>query len=426
MAGFNPITEERLIYASIEHDRREPGLGPEAQGGISSKTRERSFGETFEMQRIHSPGRRSHQRHQPTPAGRSGSAGSPLRDPGAASLSTLAPAFVQALPSLEGQKQEYSHEINGELLYKLCAALVEVGLGTPEMWTQCGGDALKFAQHAIMHRIGPETGDLLQRNIEYHLEISDIDEHQNRLQHGRLVVSISCGGCGYLKIGNALAALESKAGGLGAAFYWTLVRSLYRVMRIYDLSDAQAYEENLIEWAESEDEGNRQQYEFPGVEKAIPDCIRESLESRSDSCRVKYRRLLSRHREGKYGSWIQRLRTVERLSRCRVKTQERSEYSNYYDGPPLPSLLLVFNDHDAICNCFDEESQHMLEVSSEPALCAVFSPSKTKEFTEATRSIERFVRFNQELCLLIEEIQGWESTNEGRDIHRGGTSLRAA
>jgi hypothetical protein len=36
----------------------------------------------------------------------------------------------------------------------------------------------------------------------------------------------------------ALDALEGQAEGLGAAFYWTLIHALYRVMRIYDHSDA--------------------------------------------------------------------------------------------------------------------------------------------------------------------------------------------
>ena len=46
---------------------------------------------------------------------------------GAASASrieTLAPAFGQALPSLADVRSEYSHEVNAELVYALCAALV--------------------------------------------------------------------------------------------------------------------------------------------------------------------------------------------------------------------------------------------------------------------------------------------------------------
>jgi len=359
------------------------------------------------MRRNHAPGQRHRQRNPSPSSERRISSAAAFGDAAASTVEPLAPAFVQCLPSLEGQRPGYSHEVNGELLYELCAALVEAGIGTPEIWAECGGDALKFAQDAILHRFGPEIGELLQRNIEYDLEISDMKSDGGAPDSGKLVVSISCGGCGYLKMGPAIAALEKEAEGLGAAFYWTLIQALYRTMRIYDLSDAEVYEENLIEYAESDDEENRDQYEFPEVEKALPECIQASQKHGSDLWRIEYRRLLARHGEGRHGSWIRRLRMMERLSRIKTKVQDPSEYSGNYDGPPLPALLVVFEDHDAVAACFDEESQHMLEVSSEPSVCTVFSPTSVEEFSDAVRVVERFVRFNEELCRLIEEIQSW-------------------
>ena len=47
---------------------------------------------------------------------------------------TLAPVWPQALPSLDEISAHYSHEVNGELLYKLCAALTAKGLGSPDTW----------------------------------------------------------------------------------------------------------------------------------------------------------------------------------------------------------------------------------------------------------------------------------------------------
>ena len=99
----------------------------------------------------------------------------------------------------------------------------------------------------------------------------------------------------------------------------------------------------------------------------------------------------------------------------------------FYDEPPLPSFLIVFEDRDAISACFDEESQHMLEASSEPAMSAVFSPNKADEFARAARAIARFVRINQEVCELIEAIQAWEKRDhESGGSDRSDTSIRAA
>ena len=247
------------------------------------------------------------------------------------------------------------------------------------------------------------------------------------LSTGKLAITIHCSGCGFLRIGPALRALESEEEGLGVAFYWTLIRSLYRVMRIYDHSDAQAYEENLIEYAQEDDPANRDQYEFPEVEKALPECIRRSLKHESEHWRLDYRRLLRRHRNGQYRNWIRQVETIAKLSRVKARSFEPADYDEYYDGPPLPALLIVFEEHDAVAACFDEESQHMLEGSAEPAFCAVFTLDDADQCTAAMRAAERFVLTNRSVCELIEDIQAWEKNgNEGRDRDRGDASLRVA
>ena len=339
-------------------------------------------------------------------------------------ITTLAPAFGQALPTLDTVPTEYNHEVNAELLYHLGAALVKAGLGSPETWQQCGGNAVVFAQRSIMDAIGAERGELLQRNAEFHLQVSDVlerDGYGSTLSNGQLVVTIECSGAGYLKIGPALDALEKEVEGLGAAFYWTLIHALYRVMRIYDHDDALRYEEMLIESANEDDEENRSQYEFPEVEKALPACIQRTLK---EKWRIEDRRLLRAHSKGPYRAWIDRLRKMQRLSRLRVEQSQQLLEDRYYDGPPLPSLLVAFKDRDAITACFDEEGQHMLEGSSEPTVCVVFSPKNVDEVKHVMRVIERFVAFNTELFELVEELQ--EKEHAGSDSHRGEPSLRAA
>jgi hypothetical protein len=201
-------------------------------------------------------------------------------------------------------------------------------------------------------------------------------------------------------MGPALDALEAEAEGLGAAFCWSLIRSIYRVMRIYDHDDALMYEEMLRDHADQEDPENPGQYEFPGVRRSLPVCIERTLDAKKGSGG---RHLLRTHARGAFASWIGRLRTLERISRRRVK-ESRELVEGNYDGPPLPSWLVAFLQHDAIVACFDEESQHMLECSAEPALCVVFSPDKHNELEQAIRAVERFVTFNSELCLLAEEL----------------------
>jgi hypothetical protein len=292
------------------------------------------------------------------------------------------------------------------MLFELCAALVRMELGTPKLWSECREDPLTFAQRSIVYRIGADTIALLERKVEYHLKVTDVVGAESAgLSTGQLAITIHCSGCGFLKIGPALRALEAEEEGLGAAFYWTLMSSLYRVMRVYDHSNAQAYEENLIEYAQEDDPANRDQYEFPEVDKALPKCIRRSLKHESEHWRLDYRRLLWRHRNARYQDWIRLVEVIAKLARVSARSFGPEDYDGYYDSPPLPALLIVFEEHDAVAACFDEESQHMLESSAEPAFCAVFTLDNAEQRSAAMRAAERFVLMNRAVCELIEEIR---------------------
>jgi hypothetical protein len=332
------------------------------------------------------------------------------------------------LPVLDSIPTAYSHEFHAELVYDLCAALVREGLGKPETWQKCGENAQAFAQTVIADSIGEERWSLLKRNVEYHLTISDVAERDGDdafLENGRLALTIECNGAGFLKIGPMLDALEKEEEGLGAAFYWTLTYALYRVMRIYNHDDAFEYEEHMREYAE-EDEENRGQYEFPEVEKALPDCIRRTLKRDHRTAFTEARGLLSKHMSGRYGSWIKRLRKIQLLSRIPLRTDQRFRDDGGYDSIPLPSLVVAFKEHDAIVACFDEEGQYMLEGSSEPTLGVIFSPQKQEEVRRAVRAVGRFVALNHQLFQLVEEFQVWEKCDGDTRLNRREPALRAA
>ena len=282
---------------------------------------------------------------------RQDSAAGATRTAFATGVMTLAPAFSQALPSLVGVRADYTHETNRELLFQLCAALVREELGNAETWMQAGGSAIRFAQTAIADGIGTERDKLLTRNVEYHLLITDALEgcgDDVLLGAGKLAVMIECGGSGYLKIGPAIEAMEAEAEGLGAAFYWTLTRALYKVMRLYNHDDALMYEEQMREWAAQDDAEKQGQYEFPEVAKALPECIRATLKRDHSAGKMQDRALLRQHRKGRFKDWISRLRRIEQLARLPLKQSREYLEEGHYDQPPLPCLLVCFKEQDAI------------------------------------------------------------------------------
>jgi hypothetical protein len=94
------------------------------------------------MQRIDTSRRRRPAGDGPVRGDRQRAALHSIRTPAAPRITTLAPAFGQALPTLRGVPAAYNHEVNAELLYDLCAALVKAGLGSPETWQRCGGNGV--------------------------------------------------------------------------------------------------------------------------------------------------------------------------------------------------------------------------------------------------------------------------------------------
>ena len=130
--------------------------------------------------------------------------------------------------------------------------------------------------------------------------------------------------------------------------------------------------------------------------------------------------------KGKYHSWIERLRMIERLSRVRLPTDVHFREDGGYDTIPLPSLLVAFKEHDAVVACFDEESQYMLEGSAEPTLGVIFSPQKPDEVRRALRVVGRFIALNHELFQLVEILAESEKCHAGTYLDRREPSLRAA
>jgi hypothetical protein len=78
------------------------------------------------MQNIPQARRRRARRTRPLRGERFTAAAGAIDPPAAPYVTTLAPSFEQALPSLAMVPAHYNHEVNGELLYKLCAALTVI------------------------------------------------------------------------------------------------------------------------------------------------------------------------------------------------------------------------------------------------------------------------------------------------------------
>jgi len=150
---------------------------------------------------------------------------------------------------------------------------------------------------------------------------------------------------------------------------------------------------------EQDEPESRDAYEFPAVEEAIPEPVRTAKDWTYSSAR----RLLRKHLQGPHSVWIQKLLTLHRLSRLKGQVMR---FEGEYDDPPVPSLLLVFRENDAIQACFDHESERYNETTNEPSCAVCFRPEVGEDFDAALRTMEIFLRVNMELAGLIALLNG--------------------
>ena len=175
---------------------------------------------------------------------------------------------------------------------------------------------------------------------------------------------------GYLVLGPTLEMLESIHPRLPVTFYCLFVGGIQRMVRVYDFRDAQDRLEMLKEWVEGEPD--QEQYEFPDVEGCIPASMKlkplsvghvkriaDSSDGRS-CCRI-------------LCAALDLNKVARRLQRPEISEDTREALMD--SNPPLPTLLVSFMPHDAVCAAYDDESQAFLEASPEANLLVEINPA---------------------------------------------------
>lgn len=316
------------------------------------------------------------------------------------------------LPSLQGVETTCSYQPNAAAIFAVCRALVERDWADASYWNAVGREALPFASGALNRMLGKVWDERLDRLVRFQFTITDsVGEDGPQVREaGKLVATIESETAGYLIIGPALHRLEQQHRGLGAAFYQLLQSALASWIRIYDHTDASYYEENLRDMMENDDPEHQEAYEFPKVSESIPGFLTGDEEPEVYASRSLLRRFLS----SPCGDWIERLLRICQLSRLRV---HHERVGDYYDDPPLPSLLVVFQQHDAIEASFDAEAQYFYEVTHEPVFAVPFSLNDESECDAAIRSVATFFRLNRELFELVEILNKWEESHAGIHQH---------
>jgi hypothetical protein len=177
----------------------------------------------------------------------------------------------------------------------------------------------------------------------------------------RLYLILDPTSAAYVVARPTLELLEREHPRLPATFYHLFTGALNRWVRTYDYRDAQDHVELLREWVEGEEE----QYEIADVAASTPTCMKQKpLGSRS------FRRIGAQAKGNEARALIAATLELRHISEEAKRPEFTDEMGEQLadSNPPLPSVLVVFSERDAIEAHFDDESQNMTEASPEPNL----------------------------------------------------------
>ncbi|MGO8792504.1 MAG: hypothetical protein ACLQVL_34665 [Terriglobia bacterium] len=281
------------------------------------------------------------------------------------------------LPRLSAVPVVHRLVADDRLAVLLAKALLDLDIAVPGDWKKAEHDPTSFIRITLERWIRTHGGPAIRHRFLLSAVISNspsdwAERDEIKPNQLFLIVEPSEATCACAAFGPTLKLLENVHPQLPATFFHLFVGALNRWLRVYDLRDAEERAETLREWAAQEPDAD--QYEVPDVNGSIPPCMRQAGLENSELAHVKDR--INDSTARKLVDAVIALDGVSRgVERPEVDDAIGEQLSDC--NPPLPCLLAVFVNGDAIAGCFDEEAQGMMEVEPEPNIIIPFDPTDT-------------------------------------------------
>lgn len=277
------------------------------------------------------------------------------------------------IPRLDGIPLVHRLVADDRLAVLLAKSLVEFGIAAPEDWSRAEPDPSSFIGMTLERWIDAHGGEAIRRRFILEARISSSPSawaEEDEAHPQRLFLTVEPSEAGCVVFGPTLQLLEGSHPKLPATFFHLFVSALNCWSRVYDYRDAEERRENLLDWIANEPDAD--QYELPDVKGSIPQCMGQVPLKQRELLRLKGK--LADPLATKLVEAVLRLDQVSRAAGRPTLGDEVGELLSDCN-PPLPSLLAIFADSDAIEGCFQEESEYMMEVTPEPNLILPLEPA---------------------------------------------------
>jgi len=176
-------------------------------------------------------------------------------DPNAERLASLAAMTVArqtpglVLPFINTVPTSITYTKGEDKTLTLARTLVELGLGSAELWKRFNGNISRFIRDSIDAWLSEIGADELKNKVEVDLAFFDQLEGETIPPRNSLYALLDTpDGCGFIAVGEELELLEKEHVGLGRAFYLVLLGTMNQWMDVYDAERTRYFLDN---WKES-------------------------------------------------------------------------------------------------------------------------------------------------------------------------------
>lgn len=286
---------------------------------------------------------------------------------GLATAADLMPSGTGLLiPRLDGTQAEYRFCASDRAAVQLAQTLVEMNIADPSDWQQVDRDPIGYLKATLNRWLDLHGARTIRRRFCLTLMLSSVlDEYSDAGEADpdgrRLYLILDPTSAAYVVAKPTLELLEREHPQLPATFYRLFTGALNRWVRVYDYRDAEDRAEMLREWIEGEEE----EYEIADVAASTPACMKQKPLN-SGSLRHIVKHVAGSKARAIIEATLELRRASKRAKGPPFTNDVREQLAD--SNPPLPSVLVVFSETDAIEAHFDDESQNMTEASPGPNL----------------------------------------------------------
>lgn len=306
------------------------------------------------------------------------------------------PACLISIPRLESAHAGTRITLGCSDLAALAQSLVEIGLANESDWVAAERAPAALVDSVFRRFLHDHGQEVIAEHFELSLTLGEsiVDTSYSdggADSNGQLFLILNTESSFPLQIGTAIDELEQCRPGMGATFYETLRQALYRWVRVYDDWDARNRIEQMIEWAEGEEDPDS--FEIPKLDQDLPECLRSRESSESSLSLDSFPTLSTPWLKQLVETTLELHRVSHSIERPRLDEEWLENQRSYHSlDLPLPAILLHFRPGDAVMACFDDECEYWGQETPEPNLIILLRPADPESVRQAFLVLVALIR----------------------------------